>query len=151
MPQVQSDLAGTTIQFKPGTFTVALLPQLTTKDRGALAEASDWPGGPATVRWDGAAWGKLVPAVGASSVFQASVTIPLSYQWATVNYVDAAVSAASKIVCSFQGQADSTQNDAEETAEWDVSARPKTGSVDFFIRTPGPFSGPAVINYMIGA
>lgn len=80
---------------------------------------------------------------------QAIVALPYPAKLShTVNVVDAAVTATSKLLVTLAGVAD-TQTNAGLLI-WSLSAVPLTGSFNVHVESPRPIAGPLVINYAIG-
>jgi hypothetical protein len=51
---------------------------------------------------------------------------------------------------SLSGGASTEENEAEDVAEWSISATPGDGVITFNLYSPGPFGGPVNINYLVG-
>lgn len=85
---------------------------------------------------------------GGSTPLQTLVTLPYSAGgMSTINVTSAGVTTGSIILASLAG---TVENEADDIDDWEVSATPKVGSIDFNVSCPGPFCGQVAINYMIG-
>lgn len=67
----------------------------------------------------------------------------------TVNLVAAAVTPASVVVCQFFGGTGAAVNEADEVANWTITATPLAGSINFNLSCPGPFVGEVEILYKV--
>lgn len=92
----------------------------------------------------------LPGAGGSAAIFSAVVNIPYdSIFYATVQIVDAAITAASKIVATLAGGADTAENEADDISDWKLSATPGAGVINFNFFCPGVFGGPVAVNYLV--
>lgn len=66
-----------------------------------------------------------------------------------VNLVSVSVTPASVVVCQFFGGTGAAVNEADEVANWTITATPLAGSIDFNLSCPGPFVGEAEILYKV--
>lgn len=87
-------------------------------------------------------------AGGSATITQALITLPYSMGGlTTVNVVNAGVSAVSKIISELVA---TVENEADDIDDWEITATPLAGSVDFNVFCPAPFGGQVSVNYMIG-
>ena len=95
------------------------------------------------------------PAGGGGGSFTAtrvSVTVPYPAQRsATVNVVDAAITATSKILVSLAGSATTAENDSDTIDLLGLMALAKAGSMDVTFNFLVPHGGPIAINYAVAA
>lgn len=88
---------------------------------------------------------------GSATINSTVVNIPYGSQFfASVQVTDAAISAASKLVASLAGGADTAENEADDIADWQLTATPGAGVINFNFFCPGVFGGPVTANYLVG-
>ncbi len=81
-----------------------------------------------------------------------SVTVPYpARRAATVNVVDAAITATSKILVSLAGSATTAENDSDTIDLIGLMALAKAGSMDVTFNFLVPHGGPIAINYAVAA
>lgn len=95
------------------------------------------------------------PAGGGGGSFTATrvlVSVPYSpARSATVNVVDAAITATSKIIVSLAGSATTAENDSDTIDLIGLMALSKAGSMDVTFNFLVPHGGPIAINYAVAA
>jgi hypothetical protein len=81
---------------------------------------------------------------------RATLNVPAGpARFESINVAAPAVTLASVIPCQLIGGVASAVNDAEEVANWTITATPLNGSINFNIACPGPFVGPVEILYKV--
>jgi hypothetical protein len=97
--------------------------------------------------------GDSLPGIGIGGLALTSAVLTVPYTargHAVITISDGAVSLASAVSVSLSGGASTEENEAEDVAEWSISATPGDGVITFNLYSPGPFGGPVNINYLVG-
>ena len=95
--------------------------------------------------------GATGPAGQAAVLRKTVINIPegTAFSWRG-NFVDLDVTSLSNLCASFGSAPDTAENDFEDLAELGLAVTPGTGVINVAINSPGPFSGPIPINYLVG-
>lgn len=91
-------------------------------------------------------------AAGGASVKAITVNVPYTTRFSYVTTVlDAALHTNSLVLASFGSTPDTSENDAEELADFSLVVNPIEGALEITLSAPGPMGGPIPIHYLIGA